>query len=88
MRLENLLGPNHYGFVRGKIDSPSTVWYYAETTANYFDKVEPYHSSFSHLVYKKDRGAMSDLFDLTMPILTTALDKQDKSLKDLLRIRI
>ena len=35
MRLENLLGPNHYGFVRGKIDSPSTVWYYAETTANY-----------------------------------------------------
>ena len=88
MRIENLLGPNHYGFVSSKIDSPSTKWYYAETTANYFDKKEPYHSSFGHLIYKKDQGALSELFDLTMPILTTALDKQQKSLKDLIRIRL
>ena len=88
MRIENLLGPNHYGFVKSKIDTPTTVWYYSETTANYFDKKEPYHSSFGHLVYKKDQGALSELFDLTMPILTTALDKQQKSLKDLIRIRL
>ena len=63
MRIENLLGPNHYGFVKSKIDTPTTVWYYSETTANYFDKKEPYHSSFGHLVYKKDQGALSELFD-------------------------
>lgn len=88
MRIENLLGPNHYGWLSSKLDSPAINWYYAETTANYNDNLLPFHSSFSHLIFKKDRGPISDLFDCVMPILTTALDQQQKSLKDLLRIRM
>jgi len=88
MRIEDLLGPNHYGWLRSKLDSPTVGWFYAETTANYNDQLLPYHSSFSHLIFKKDRGAISDLFDVVMPVLTTALDQQQKNLKDLIRIRM
>lgn len=86
-RIENLLSLQHYNFVRSKLDTPALSWYYAETTANDFDSKKPFHSSFSHLIYKKDQGVVSELFDSVVPILLTALDKQQKSLKELLRIR-
>lgn len=88
MRIETLLNPNHYGWVRSKLDSPAVSWYYAETTANYFDEKLPFHSSFSHLIFKSDTGPVSELFDCSLPILLTALDKQDKKLKKLIRIRM
>lgn len=87
MRIENILGPNHYGWLRSKLDSPGVAWYYAETTANHFDQKLPYHSSFSHLIFKSDTGPVSDLFDSTLPILLNSLDQQKKTLKDLIRIR-
>lgn len=88
MKIENLLGPNAFGYVASKLDSPGISWYYAETTANHFDKKDPYHSSFSHLIFKKDQGVVSELFETVMPILTTALDQQKVNLKRLIRIRM
>ena len=88
MRIENLLGQNHYGWLLNKLDHPGVAWYYAETTANHFDKKEAFHSSFSHLVFKSDTGPVSEFFDASLPILLTALDQQNKILKELIRIRI
>lgn len=88
MRIENLLGLNQYGWLLNKLDTPGVAWYYAETTANHFDKKEAFHSSFSHLIFKSDTGPVSDLFDCTLPILLNALDKQNKTLKELIRIRM
>jgi len=87
-RIENLLSRQHYTFVRSKLDTPGVAWYYAETTANDFDTKQAFHSSFSHLVFKKDRGVISELFDSLFPILLSALDRQQKNLKELLRIRV
>ena len=88
MRLDNLLDTNLYGWIGSKLDSPEVNWYYAETTANYYDEKEPFHSSFSHLIYKKDQGPISPLFETVMPILMTALDKQGTNLKELIRVRM
>lgn len=88
MRIENLLGQNHYGMLLNKLDHPGVAWYYAETTANTFDEKLPFHSSFSHLIFKNDTGPISDLFESTFPILLTALDQQGKTLKELIRIRM
>ena len=46
MRIENLLGSNQYGYVLNKLDTPGVAWYHTETTANSFDKILPYNSSF------------------------------------------
>lgn len=88
MRIENLLGHEHYGYLLGKLDHPGVAWYFAETTANTFDKKLPFHSSFSHLIFKNDTGPISELFESTFPILLTALDRQGKTLKELIRIRM
>ena len=88
MRIENLLGHNQYGYIANKLDNPGVAWYFAETTANHFDKKLPFNSSFSHLIFKNDTGPVSDLFELVFPILLTAMDKQEKTLKELIRIRM
>ena len=88
MRIENLLGSNQYGYVLNKLDTPGVSWYFAETTANYFDKKLPYNSSFSHLMFKSDTGPISELFECAFPILLAALDHQQKTLKELIRIRM
>ena len=88
MRIENLLGSNQYGYVLNKLDTPGVAWYHTETTANYFDKILPYNSSFSHLMFKKDAGPISELFECAFPILLAALDQQQKTLKELIRIRM
>lgn len=86
--MENLLGPNHYHNILTRIDSPTTAWFRGETSATAEDEPLAYHSSFSNLIFKKDTGPLNDLFDLTLTILLTAMDQQQKHLKDLLRIRI
>lgn len=88
MRIEDLLGQNQYGYILGKLNHPGVAWYFAETTANHFDKKLPFNSSFSHLIFKNDTGPISDLFECTFPILLTALDRQGKTLKELIRIRM
>ena len=75
MRIENLLGSNQYGYVLNKLDTPGVAWYHTETTANSFDKILPYNSSFSHLMFKKDAGPISELFECAFPILLAALDQ-------------
>jgi hypothetical protein len=89
MKIQNLLGKNHQSWVCAQLDNPTVPWFFAETTANYDDDALPFHSSFSHLVYKKEQGIVShEYYDALMPILLTAVDQQNTVLKELLRIRI
>ncbi len=88
MLIDNLLGQNHYHNILTRIDGPTTPWFRGEYTATDQDPNTAYHSSFCNLVFKKENGPMSDLFDITLPILLSAVDKQNLQLKDLFRIRI
>ena len=86
MLIDNLLGQNHYHNILTRIDGPTTPWFRGEYTATDQDPNTAYHSSFCNLVFKKENGPMSDLFDITLPILLSAVDKQNLQLKDLFRI--
>lgn len=88
MIIDKLLGENHYHNILTRIDGPTTPWFRGEHTATEEDQQLAYHSSFANLVFKKENGPMGELFDITLPILLTAMDKQQKQLKDLHRIRI
>ena len=81
MLIDNLLGQNHYHNILTRIDGPTTPWFRGEYTATDQDPNTAYHSSFCNLVFKKETGPMGDLFDITLPILLSAVDKQNLQLK-------
>jgi len=88
-QISNLLGPNHYNMVRLKLDSQETPWYRSTVTANFNDPVKSYGSSFSHLIYSRDKGGQtSDVIDIALPILLSALDRQNLELRELYRVRL
>lgn len=86
--IDTLLGKNFYHNVLTRIESPTMAWHRGEHTATPDDTPDAYYGSFSSLVFKKDVGPLNDLFDVTLSLLLTAVDQQDKLLKDLHRIRI
>ena len=82
----NLLGLNQWNFIKMKLDGNETPWFRsssAEPVANFNDPKKPYAEGFAHLIYSKDKGSVSNLFDITLPILLQALDRQNLILKDL-----
>jgi len=84
----NLLGINHWNFIKMKLDGNETPWFRSSSVANFNDPKKPYAGGFAHLIYSKEKGAISNLFEITFPILLQALDRQNLLLKDLYRIRL
>ena len=78
----NLLGINHWNFIKMKLDGNETPWFRSSSVANFNDPKKPYAGGFAHLIYSKEKGAISNLFEITLPILLQALDRQNLLLKD------
>ena len=66
--LINVLGPNLMQYAQQQFAGPNVNWYYMDTTALPTEDGD-YAGSLSHLIFKHDKGPISNLFDPALMVL-------------------
>ena len=85
--LINVLGPNLMLYAQQQFAGPNVNWYYMDTTALPTEDGD-YAGSLSHLIFKHDKGPISNLFDPALMVLLSVLDAEGQKLGELYRIRL
>ena len=85
--LTNVLEPTTFRFVKDSVCSQSIPWYYTDYTARLDQNEHIYNGSYFHMVMNDDKP-ISQLADVCVVALTTALDKLNINFTKILRIRI
>jgi len=85
--LLNVLEPTTFKFVKDSITSQNIPWYYTDYTARIDLSDNIYNGSYFHMVMNEDKP-ISQLADVCVLTLTTALDRLGINFTNILRIRI
>jgi hypothetical protein len=85
--INSLLGSNLLDTAQQGLAGPGVSYFHLPVTATHSDQ-QPYGGSFSHLIFKQDKGPISPLFDMCYYILCSALDQEGVKLRELYRIRL